>query len=1237
MPLVQIELCDFKSYRGHQTIGPFKNFTSIIGPNGAGKSNLTDAISFVLGVKSAQLRSSQLKDLVYRGRKLARDPADGEEPSSLIEDDEEDEGEGTAKKAWVMALFVDENDKEWRFQRTISTAGQSEYRLNKKVVTYTNYNAALMDHNILVKAKNFLVFQGDVEAVASQSPKELARLIEQISGSLELAAEYDKAKQAQEQATENATSNFTKRRGFAGEMKQYKEQKSEADKYEAKCQERDDLNLERILYRLYHIEEKIEDNIREIKSRSKALSGFREQQEEHEQELAAARVEQAQARSNVMKVEKQVKKGEKTLEGKKPQLAGVDAQLAHSTRKIGKAAKTKEDVQRSVTEIKAKIAKLESELAVIEEAANEAQERQRQASEHNISLSEESLEEYSRLQAKANTLAVDERQALETLQRDEKGASRALTTLREKEAALQDKKETRTEDLRVQSEKKAELDSKLKNLQTDLALKKQELDNMQSERKRIEQLETQTNEKMGLVLGQLLQANLDQNATERQLKLMETLANLQRLFPGVRGRVTDLCKPTQRKYDVAVSVILGRNNDAIIVDEEKTAIDCIEYMRNQRSGQATFIPLDTIQSKPVNDKFRSFAKGVQLALDVIQYKPVFERAMHHVCGSALVCDTMEIARFVRYDKGQDVKAVTLDGTVIHKSGLITGGRSSQGSTKTWDENDIQGLYRQRDTLAGKLRELARQKSQIKGEDSLVNDIAALESSITLTRDELAVCNRRVSSLRDELKVINAELKKNAPALAQAEKTAANLHSEIEKLEGAIDAATESLFAAFCRKIKVKNIREYEERQLKVAQEESSAKLRFQTQIMRLKHQIAFESEGLQSAEERLANLQKTMDSEEAGLDRLKEEKQAIEADIERTVAQISTQKESLSQLQEELDEKNKAVDNAKKASSKAVKALEAAAKEITLRNDDLEKLASDRAGIYRKCRVDEVDLPLAAGHLKNVPMEEKISNAMAVDKDADALLQPVYIEDYDIEVDFDSLSDTTREGTLDALDDAIAKINEEIEKMAPNMKAIDRLDEVQKKLEQSENEAEQARKDSKGARDLFNEVKQRRCDAFNKAFNHISDCIDTVYKDLTKGKAAPMGGVAYLALEDSEEPYAAGIKYHAMPPMKRFRDMDQLSGGEKTVAALALLFAIHSYQPAPFFVLDEVDAALDNTNVAKIANYIRKHAAETFQFIVISLKGSLYERGNSLVGIYRDQEVNSSTSVTLDLTQYDEE
>lgn len=161
---------------------------------------------------------------------------------------------------------------------------------------------------------------------------------------------------------------------------------------------------------------------------------------------------------------------------------------------------------------------------------------------------------------------------------------------------------------------------------------------------------------------------------------------------------------------------------------------------------------------------------------------------------------------------------------------------------------------------------------------------------------------------------------------------------------------------------------------------------------------------------------------------------------------------------------------------------------------------------------------------------------------------------------------------------------------------------------------------------------KKRSDLFNKAFTHISEQIGPIYRELTRSANYPLGGQAYLDIEDSDEPYLDGIKYHAMPPLKRFRDMEHLSGGEKTMAALALLFAIHSYQPSPFFVLDEVDAALDNTNVARIANYIQDHAAPGMQFIVISLKTGLFQNSEALVGIYRDQVENSSKSLTLDVS-----
>jgi structural maintenance of chromosome 1 len=151
---------------------------------------------------------------------------------------------------------------------------------------------------------------------------------------------------------------------------------------------------------------------------------------------------------------------------------------------------------------------------------------------------------------------------------------------------------------------------------------------------------------------------------------------------------------------------------------------------------------------------------------------------------------------------------------------------------------------------------------------------------------------------------------------------------------------------------------------------------------------------------------------------------------------------------------------------------------------------------------------------------------------------------------------------------------------------------------------------------------------FKEAYEHVSGVIDSVYKSLTEEQ-----GTAYLSLDDPDEPYLGGVRYNAMPPSKTFRDIDQLSGGEKAVAALALLFAIHSYRPSPFFILDEIDAALDMSNVAVVAQYL-KQKAQDLQIILISLKDKVYDKTDALVGIYHDTALVCSKSITLDLTQF---
>jgi structural maintenance of chromosome 1 len=198
----------------------------------------------------------------------------------------------------------------------------------------------------------------------------------------------------------------------------------------------------------------------------------------------------------------------------------------------------------------------------------------------------------------------------------------------------------------------------------------------------------------------------------------------------------------------------------------------------------------------------------------------------------------------------------------------------------------------------------------------------------------------------------------------------------------------------------------------------------------------------------------------------------------------------------------------------------------------------------------------------------------------------------------------------------LKEIAAQMQQLAPNLKAVDRMADVTHRLGEVAGQFDSAKGKSSAAVEIFKKMQSLRFEKFMTTFRPVSQQIDSVYKQLTVSGTHPLGGTAYLSTDNAEEPYLHPVKYNAMPPNKRFRDMDQLSGGEKTVASLALLFAVHSVQPSPFFVLDEVDAALDNANVVRVADYIQKHK-HRFQSIVISLKDTFYHRADAIIGIYR--------------------
>ncbi|KAF9949842.1 Structural maintenance of chromosomes protein 1 [Mortierella alpina] len=1259
--LHRIELENFKSYKGHQTIGPFNDFTCVIGPNGAGKSNLMDAISFVLGVKSSQLRSSQLRELIYRDRiddaqEAARTAGKSSRTSNGNDSD--------PRKTWVMAVYQKDDGSEIN----VNMAGVSEYKINGRVMLYATYDKALQEINILVKARNFLVFQGDVEAIASQSPKDLTKLIEQISGSLELRQEYDRLQQEQERAVENSTFNFHRKKGISAEIKQYQEQKAEAERFETLQEQKSNLLVNYLVWKLFHIERNITSTEEVIVTKTEALRVTQEELDNLEESLKNAKKDQAIAQRETYRKERSIAKREKALNDLHPEALSLDEKIAHVTKKIasiktnGAAVKETYDTQhKSVIQQEAELAQLEKAAAKFEEQAKIQEETK------GVTLSLEDLESYRAKKEEVTLRTLTQTQQLGHLRRNIKTEREENSRLVECVSELQAKRGRLADQEKTLLDHQQKVQSHIAQVLQDEARAKQELASINNERLRIEKTELELNEKLTNTLNQLMEAKFDQRESEKEQRLKETVSSLKRIFPGVHGRVTDLCKPTQRKYDTAIAIILGRHLDAIIVDREKTAIDCIQLLREQRSGHATFLPLDTLVVKPVNDRLRSLAKGARLAIDVVQYDETLERAIQYVCGHALVCDTMEIAKHVCYELGQQVKAVALDGTVFHKSGLITGGQSGIGAgARRWEERVVEDLKKRRDTMLMQLNELSKTKKKGVPEEALRSELAGIESKLAFSREDLSATKRKLNGVREEMQLIDAGLAEKTPLAEQSSKTLAEHESEIAQMEALVHQIEDEVFESLCRKVNVLNIREYEEQKLKRSQELSEKRSKFETLLSKLRNQLLFETTQRNETKDRLARLETMLENETKTLDLYEGQRDEIQEKQTLIQQEIETLKQDLATAQTTFQTRSDQVNACKKQVARVNKQVDLLIKDIGAKESLVEKLDSERSSIFRRCKLEQIELPMEKGSLDDVSLDDMEGYRQAPSSETDMDVDTEggastsnsshrrRSRDWKITVDFSDLDEEQRQalpsssqtgeqaeaGTMEQMEneflDRLRQLSDEIERLAPNMKAIERLDGVEARLKQTDRAFTAARKSAREIKEAFGQIKQERYDRFNRAYQHISGKIDDIYKSLTRSTAFPMGGTAYLSLEDTEEPYLDGIRYHAMPPLKRFRDMDQLSGGEKTMAALALLFAIHSFRPSPFFVLDEVDAALDNMNVARIGHYLQEHASADLQFIVISLKSSLYERGQGLVGIYRDQGVNSSKTLTLALDQYEE-
>lgn len=1221
--LQSIEVENFKSYRGKFTIGPLKSFTAVVGPNGSGKSNFMDAISFVMGEKTSALRVKRLSDLIH-GASI---------------------GQPISKIASVTAVFLMDNGVTKRFTRTVQ-GSSSDYKIDREPVSTQKYLGDLEAIGINVKAKNFLVFQGAVESIAMKNPKELTALFEEISGSGAVKEEYDHVKNEVLKAEEETNFTYLKKRGVVAERKEAKMEKDEAEKYQRLKDELAEKEIEYQLFKLYHNENDIQYYEQELAKKKKEVEKIEKKKEQAEEALKDKKKEQGKANRELAKIDQEIREVEAEVNKKRPSFIKSKERTTHLQKKLNTAKKSLGEVKQAAEAHAEDTRLLEEELAEVNKKREEYEASEKDAFSsqgRNIELEENQVQEYHHLKVEAQKKSAQYLQDLDSINREQKAEQDELDNEIRLMTQLESQIKQKTHEKEEAQKRVDKLTDHIRSSEQSLEEQKKLQQDLQSDvgtsKDRVKELQTE----LDSIVEQLGDARVDKHEDSRRKKKQEIVENFKRNFPtGVYDRMINMCHPQHKRFNVAVTKVLGKYMEAIVVDTEKTARQCIQYLKENLLDPETFLPLDYIQTKPLKERLRAIKdpKNTRLLYDILNFHPPdIKQAVLFATNNALVCDTPEDAMRAAYeiDRANRYDAVALDGTFYQKSGIMSGGSLDLArKAKRWDEKQMSQLKAMKEKITDELREAVKKSRKESELNTVESQIRGLETRIRYAKSDKEKTLKQIAELEKELKLLELRFEESGPRREKIEKSMAERDVRIQEMKERMNSVEDVVFRDFCNRIGMENIRQYEERELRSQQERLKKRMEFENQKNRIVNQLEFEKSKDKKIRDNVLRWEKAVkdDEEELNIARMAESKQQLE--LEKHMKEIEELKAKRLVSKTEADKMEEAIGKARRDVGSIAKDIQAAQKSVTNVESKLEMKKAERHSILMHCKMEDITIPMIKGNMEDVGQESSINDSNADASTASS--QQAYDREARIVIDYSGLSDHLKdidEDDVKKTGDKLAKvINDQtamLQKIqAPNMKAIEKLELARGKLQVTNEEFEAARRKAKKAKINFEKIKKERYDKFTECFEHVSNNIDNIYKSLAKNPSAQ----AYLSCENPEEPYLDGISYNCVAPGKRFQPMSNLSGGEKTIAALALLFAIHSYHPAPFFVLDEIDAALDNTNIGKVASYI--HGLQgSLQTIVISLKEEFFSHADSLIGICPDAgECLISRVITMDLSQF---
>ncbi|NXP51548.1 SMC1B protein, partial [Heliornis fulica] len=1209
---------DFKSWRGHQVIGPFMSFNCIIGPNGSGKSNIMDAVSFAMCEKTSNLRVKNIQELIHGAHV----------------------GKPVSSTASVKIVYCEEDGEEKTFTRVIR-GSCSEFLFNDQTVSRSTYIAELEKVHILVKARNCLIFQGTVESIAMKKPKERTQLFEQISNSWEYAEEYERKKKKMQQAEEDAQFNYNRKKSVAAERKQAKIEKEEADHYQLLIKELYDERVQMQLFLLYHNETNIDSLKKSLHEKNMVISAKKESLSEEEDAFRDKKKVLGVQNRDQQHMERDMKSLEALLIQQKSLYVKAKENTLYQIKKVEMSKKSLKDKEKSCDKEKQNIKELEIELNDIEKAWREFEKKaeeeilQRAA---DVELEESQLERYKELKEISRKKVATLNQQLEKLHWEEKGDQERLKLNWRKKKEVEENIKQTVGQIEEHKKRIEKLEEYVKKCTESLEESKHQEEELTKEIESSTIRMAEVNEELNKIVGELQNAKMDYHEGRRQQMRAEILESLKRLYPdSVFGRLLDLCHPIHKKYQLAVTKVFSKYMTAIVVATEKTARDCIRFLKQERAEPETFLALDYLDVKPINEKLREI-KGAKMMVDVVQTPfPPLKKVIQFVSGNGLVCETVKEAKEIAFDGPVRLKTVALDGTLFLKSGVISGGSSDlRFKARCWDEKEINKMKERRDSFINELKDLMKIKRKETDLKQVHAQCYGTQIRLKYSQSELEVIKKKhLANVYMEKSKLESELVNIESQHDMLNEGVARRREKIREFQKKINEAEDAVFKEFCEEIGIENIRVYEQEHVRQQEEIDRRRLEFENQKTRLNVQLEYVRDQLQKLTNTVSKSREAVDKDEAEIVKLQKDEEKLLKKVNEIVeeqqhlkARLSAHKSEVKKTQSEVEEHRKTLLTLNREAAKLQK-------EGTVIETSLEEKRLRRHNMLLECKVQDLKIKLLSGSLDDISEVELGAETQDV-----WTASSIYEREEAIQIDYSSLQDDLKDIESDKdIEDHLNQMQQEIKSKentlmqaaAPNLRAVEKLQIARDKFQESIDAFETSRKEARTCKQEFEQVKKKRYELFSRCFEHTSVAIDQIYKQLCRNSSAQ----AFLSPENPEEPYLEGIGFNCVAPGKRFMPMDSLSGGEKSVAALALLFAIHSFRPAPFFILDEIDAALDNRNIDRVSSFIREQAHKQFQMIVISLKEEFYSKADALIGVCPERnDIMFSRVLTLDLTQY---